>query len=164
MVNPKPEWTAKQRSKTGAAGVSWLALVAATTLGTAVSDTFRARVSLDTPAVPSRLEGHSHRLVVQSYERSAIGESGMPARGARPLASLQRAVTSDELRRGIAVDIVQLQDRATNADSVVVVAWVERGDPDLEYDARTARPSEGAVYGVSGGAGPGIEVVLRQIT
>jgi hypothetical protein len=29
-----------------------------------------------------------------------------------------------------------------------VVAWIEAGGPDLEFDGRTARPRLGSVYGV----------------
>jgi hypothetical protein len=29
----------------------------------------------------------------------------------------------------------------------MVVAWIEAGDPDLEFDGRTARPQPGSMYG-----------------
>ncbi|MDP9001902.1 MAG: hypothetical protein M3O46_17515, partial [Myxococcota bacterium] len=34
------------------------------------------------------------------------------------------------------------------AERPVVVAWVEAGEPNLEFDGRTARPARGSVYGV----------------
>jgi len=82
-------------------------------------------------------------LVVQSFD--ATGGD------ARPVGSMQRSVTADELRDGVHVNLLELRQLpASSAEqqSPMVVAWVEAGEPDLEFDARNARPSPGSVYGV----------------
>jgi hypothetical protein len=128
------------RTRSASAG-SWLALLAATTLGDG-ADTLRAEV---------RAEGVSdgaYRLVVQSYDAS---EGSLPARGARPIGSVQRAVTADELRQGVSVNLLELRPGApaeSARERPMVMAWIEAGAPDLEYDGRTARPVPGSVYGV----------------
>jgi hypothetical protein len=113
-------------------------LLAATTLGNG-ADTLHAEV---------RAKGLSskgaYRLVVQSYDQVA---SGLPARAARPVGSLQRAVTADELRNGVRVNLLELRDSAGEATAPLVVAWIEAGDPDLEFDGRAARPQPGSIYG-----------------
>jgi hypothetical protein len=130
-----------QRLGPAAAG-SWLALLAASTLGGA-ADTLRAEVRAD------GLRDGAYRLVVQSYD-AALGEV-VPGRDLRPVGSLQRAVTADELREGVRVDLLELRERSneSGADHPVVVAWIEAGQPDLEFDARRARPQPGSVYGVA---------------
>ncbi len=123
-------------ARTAAAG-SWLALLAATTLGDA-ADTLRAEVKA------AGLAGAgTYRLVVQSYD--ATGHD------ARPVGSVQRAVSAEELRHGVNVNLVGLRQAAQlqeQAQSPMVVAWIEAGEPDLEFDGRKARPSPGSVYGV----------------
>jgi len=120
-----------------------MALLAATTLGDAAG-TLRAEV---------RAQGLSsealYRLVVQSYDASD-GASGLPAQDARPVGCLQRAVTADELREGVRVDLLELRQNAAEAGArePVVLAWIEAGEPDLEFDGRTARPAPGSVYGI----------------
>jgi hypothetical protein len=59
----------------------------------------------------------------------------------------QRAVTREELARGVAVDVLGVSSRGESAP--VIVAWVERGRPNLEFDALEARPNDDAVYGVA---------------
>jgi len=138
-------------------------MLAAATLGVGVAETLRARVTLDTPGAEASFQRHAHRLIVQSYAKSVISASGMPHVGAKPVASLQRAVTGAQLRGGIKVDIVNLQENLVDStERLVVLAWVERGDPDLDYDARQARPSAGAVYGWSQRSASGVEILLRQ--
>jgi hypothetical protein len=112
-----------------------LALVVATTLGDAV-DTLRAEVRAD------GLSEGDYRLVVQSYD--TLG------RRSRPVGSAQRTVTADELRAGVQVHVIALRERAAAAqvDNPYVVAWIEAGGPDLEFDGLTARPRPGSVYGV----------------
>jgi hypothetical protein len=56
------------------------------------------------------------------------------------------------------VSFLQL-DVAPDADAVVV-AWIEQGPPDLEYDALGARPHDDAYYGTAGGETP--HIVLRR--
>jgi hypothetical protein len=125
-----------RRARTAAAG-SWLALLAATTLGDA-ADTLRAEVRAQ--GLPS---SGTYRLVVQSYD--ATGHD------ARPVGSMQRSVSADELRHGVNVNLLELRQPLVNAapaQSPMVVAWIEAGEPNLEFDGRTARPSPGSVYGV----------------
>jgi hypothetical protein len=127
-----------RKARTAAAG-SWLALLAATTLGDA-ADTVRAQVRAQ--GLPS---SGNYRLVVQSYD--ATGHD------ARPVGSMQRSVSADELRNGVNVNLLELrQPQASaipSAQSPMVMAWIEAGEPDLEFDGRTARPSPGSVYGVA---------------
>jgi hypothetical protein len=129
-----------QRVRRSAAAGSWLALVAATTLGDGV-DTLRAEVRAD------GLSDGDYRLVVQSYDGI---EGQVPDRGARPVGSAQRAVTADELRAGVQISVLELRARAElpTTDRPLVVAWIEACGPDLEFDGRTARPRPGNVYGV----------------
>jgi hypothetical protein len=119
---------------------SWLALVAATTLGDGV-DTLRAEVR-----AVGVSEG-AYRLVVQSYDGT---DGRVPSRRSRPVGSAQRAVTADELRTGVKVSVLELRGRsnATSGESPYVVAWIEAGEPDLEFDGRTARPGRGSMYGL----------------
>jgi hypothetical protein len=128
--------TAKLRNARTAAAGSWLALLAATTLGDA-ADTVHAEVRADGLAL-----GSHYRLVVQSYDGAG--------RDARPVGSMQRAVTGDELRNGVHVSLLELRQAQPAASAVKphVVAWVEAGEPNLEFDGRTARPGPGSVYGV----------------
>ena len=68
------------------------------------------------------------------------------------MGSIQRSVSADELRQGVHVNLLELRQQAAVASadvqSPMVVAWIEAGEPDLEFDGRTARPSPGSVYGV----------------
>jgi hypothetical protein len=130
-------------------------LVAATTLGLSSLASFQADVSFDEP-------GDDHdgelRLVVQSYAAGSVA-GGAPSRGTRPLGSIQRSVTREELRQGIPVRLVQLGEDSGAAD---IVAWVERGAPDLEFDARMARPGHGAAVGWASARGGRPHVQLRR--
>jgi hypothetical protein len=116
-----------------------MALLAATTLGDG-ADMVRAEVKADGLA-----DAETYRLVVQSYD----GPDGraIPSRHARPRASVQREVTAAELREGVRVPLVLMGEGGDHAPTVV--AWVEAGSADLEYDGRAARPSRGSVYGVT---------------
>jgi hypothetical protein len=129
------------RTTRSATAGSWLALLAATTLGDA-ADTLRAEVRAD-----GLSEGGIYRLVVQSYDQS---EGLVPHEDARPVGSAQRAVTADELRIGVQVSLLELRQRAAarGVRAPLVVAWIETGKPDLEFDGRKARPAPGSVYGV----------------
>jgi len=60
--------------------------------------------------------------------------------------SVQRSVTADELRRGVRVDLVDLSG---NTRDERVIAWVEPGDANLEYDGRVARPGRGSLVGTA---------------
>jgi hypothetical protein len=129
-----------RRVRSAAAG-SWIALLAATTLGD-TADTIHAEVRADGVS-----DDGAYRLVVQSYDAS---DGRMPGRDARPVGSLQRAVTAHELRQGVHVDLLEWRESATASRKAgpVVFAWIEAGEPNLEFDGRTARPAPGSVYGV----------------
>lgn len=128
-----------------AAGASWMALVAATTLGLGPVARHRAEVSANSSLIgqPGR-----YRLIVQSYAPGSVGDDHLPQKSARPLASTQRAITPEELANGIAVDVVGVGE-ALEAGAATIVAWVEHGEPDLDFDAARARPAQDAVYGVA---------------
>ncbi len=131
-----------------ARAVSWLALVAATTAGVGLVHRVRAAVSADIRALGRSEIGY--RLIVQSYAPESLGSRELPTLRARPLASSQRAVTVEELQRGVRVELLGVT--STGDAMPVIVAWVERGRPDLEFDALEARPSKDAVYGVAAAA------------
>jgi hypothetical protein len=135
---------ARRKKSTGtnrsATAGSWLALLVATTLGDGV-DTLRAEVRAN------GLSRGAFRLVVQSY---ASNEGRGPARWQHPIGSVQRAVTADELRAGVHVSLLELRDAVPSVSPAhpFVVAWIEAGEPDLEFDGRMARPGPGSTYGV----------------
>jgi hypothetical protein len=91
--------------------------------------------------VAASLEG-AQRLVVHSYDTS-------PRAGGRPVGSVQRPVTREDLENGVSVDLLEL--RASDADFDAtryrVVAWLEPGEGDLAYDGRQARPRRASVTG-----------------
>jgi hypothetical protein len=118
--------------------------LAAASLGVASYDRVRAQVT-SSGFLNDREDdaAGSWRLIVQTYAPDDVGADGLPSPRARPLASTQRSATGAELERGMQVDVVHLGE-ASN-DGTVLVAWLERGQPDLEYDGRTARPNR-AVY------------------
>jgi hypothetical protein len=132
---------ASTRGTRSAAAGSWLALLAATTLGDG-ADTLHAEVRA------YGLREGAYRLVVQSYDAS---HGKVPGRDARPVGSAQRAVTADELRSGVHVNLLELREAAAEnpSERPMVVAWIEAGEPNLEFDGRNARPRPGSVYGVA---------------
>lgn len=134
-----------------AAGSSWMALLAATTLGVDGS-TVRALVRTEAPEID---EQAVYTLVVQSYDGSML-------HGARPVGSVQRIVTGAELRRGLEVSLVELRSVAAptkseskktsgkkEASQAQVVAWIADGHAELEFDARGARPAPDSVFGTT---------------
>lgn len=140
-----------------AASASWMALLAATSIGAVSVERTRAEVSArDLAAATSA----GYRLIVQSYAR--VSADGLPVAGQRPLASVQRAVTAEELARGVAVDVLQI-DQVSNDQAPVIVAWLEHGAPDLPLDALRARPGREAVYGIARTSVDGsVQIVLRR--
>lgn len=153
--------TRKARSSvvsSAAANASWMALLAATSIGAVSLERMRAEVSAQDIGAASSA---GYRLIVQSYSPDSVAANQLPGAGHRPLASVQRAVTAEELARGIAVDVLQI-DQASGTQSPVIVAWVEHGAPDLELDALRARPSRGAVYGVAQSLAGSAQLVLRR--
>jgi hypothetical protein len=129
------------RTVRSAAAGSWMALLAATTLGDG-ADTLHAEVR-----AVGLSDDAAFRLVVQSYDAT---DGRVPGRDARPVGSLQRAVTAAELRQGVHVDLLELRESASASDAhgPLVLAWIEAGEPNLEFDGRAARPAPGSVYGV----------------
>ena len=84
------------------------------------------------------------RLVVQSYREQDV-VAGRPVPYARPLASAQRTVSSDQLRGGVQLDLVHFEsDLDDDDDDVVVIAWAEEGEADLDFDGLEARPPRAA--------------------
>jgi hypothetical protein len=121
---------------------SWTALLADTS--GELSGLGRRRVRVRQP-VSSRASNHEGlRLVVQSYrERDVL--AGRPIPYARPLASTQRAVSADQLRFGVQLDLVHFEDAEdAQVEEVVVIAWAEVGEPDLDFDGLEARPPRSA--------------------
>jgi hypothetical protein len=119
---------------------SWMALLAATTLGWD-GRTLRAMVRADETLALD--DSATYALVVQSYDGSSIEE------GARPVGSLQRFVSGAELRRGVDVNLIELRSpaRVHEAIEAVVVAWITAENASLEMDGRAARPELGQGYG-----------------
>lgn len=141
-----------------AVGVSWMALLAATTIGLGELDRVRAEVSADTATLGQSSD--RYRLVVQSYARDSVGAGTLPSARQKPLASAQRSVTAEELSRGVAVDVLRLG--AAEDGSHVIVAWIEKGEADLEFDGAEARPGAATLYGASEGQQLGsARVVLK---
>jgi hypothetical protein len=138
--------TTRRRTSTKKAqavrATSWLALLAATTLGVDGAKTVRAEVKAEGDLADSR----DYRLVVQSYDAHA---GSVPRASERPVGSYQRAVTAAELRRGVHVSLVELRQNAAVDNAGSVVAWIEAGKPDLEFDGRTARPRPGSMFGLA---------------
>jgi hypothetical protein len=161
MATPRPS---RKRSMV-AGSASWLALVAATSLGEAHAGTVRAEIKLS-PEVFASGPGR-YRLIVQSYDRQVRGVTDIPG-SARPRASTQRAVSAEDLKQGVKIDLVELTDRSEPApeEPGMVVAWVEPGEPDLEFDARRARPTPGSFYGVAAArrreSGESVQIRLDQ--
>jgi hypothetical protein len=115
---------------------SWTALLADTAGG--LTGLERRRVRVRQPVSASSHEGL--RLVVQSYRERDVA-AGRPLAYARPLASAQRAVSADQLRFGVQLDLVHFEGED---DDVVVVAWAEEGGPDLDFDGLEVRPPRSA--------------------
>lgn len=132
-------------ASSAAVGASWMALVAATTIGLGHLDRVRAEVSADTGALGAG--GSRYRLVVQSYPRESLAADRVPSSRQKPLASAQRSVTAEELSRGVAVDVLRLGEALD--PSQVIVAWIEQGEADLEFDGAEARPGANSLYGAS---------------
>lgn|SRR5690606_17275909 len=103
---------------------SWTSLVA-TTCGLDVLGRLRV-------AVRARSAGLERgRLVVQVFSKAGAY--------ARPVAAAQRAITRDELVRGVDVTL-HPQARLPASSEFHVLAWIEAGEPDLEYDGLRAVP------------------------
>ena len=146
-------------ASSAAVGASWMALVAATTIGLGQLDRVRAEVSADTATLGA--SSGRYRLVVQSYASGTVVGGSVPGSRQKPLASAQRSVTAEELSRGVAVDVLRVGEHQD--PSQLIVAWIEQGEADLEFDGAEARPSQSALYGASESRELGAaRVVLKQ--
>jgi hypothetical protein len=138
----------KTRARAAAAnGVSWVALVAATTLGVAGVQRVRAAVSADPRGLGTSRDGY--RLIVQSYAPSSLESGQLPGGRARPFASTQRPITAEELARGVSVDMLGLDNVEASSEAPVIVAWVEQGAANLDFDGFEARPAADAFCGIA---------------
>jgi hypothetical protein len=147
------------RRRVVAESASWLALVAATSLGIPHAETVRAEIKLPREALES---GGRYRLIVQSYD--TLGRKSLIPSG-RPRASTQRTVTSADLVDGVRIDLVELGDEEASRSERRVIAWVEPGEADLEFDARRAKPMPGSFFGVAPSAiesRTAVEIVLDR--
>ena len=128
--------------------VSWMAILAATTFGVdAAAATVHAEVRAAASDLRDLRSGEEYRLIVQTYN-----DHREPYRpGAKPVASMQRAVTAAELRRGVQIDLFELHEgvNGVSEHEPMVVAWIERGRPDLEFDGRMARVPANALSGMA---------------
>lgn len=131
------------RATSAAVGASWMALVAATTMGLGHLDRVRAQVSTETGALAAGAD--RYRLVVQSYSRDSVPSGNVPNARQKPLASAQRSVTAEELSQGVALDLLRVGESLD--PSQVIVAWIEHGEANLEFDGAEARPSASALFG-----------------
>jgi hypothetical protein len=124
---------------------SWLALLATTTLG-AQSSTLLAEIQFDDAKRRPRDEA-PQRLIVQVYPVSPTELSET----SRPCSSTQRSVTHEDLKRGVAVQLVDVAPAPIRGPDapLTVVAWLEPGDPDLELDALNARPRSDGPMGTA---------------
>ncbi len=109
-------------------GDSWLGLVAATTKG--VGERSRVRVTI---RVTAPIHGEPFRLVVQSYAASTSNQGHTPHELGTPVASLQRAVSQEELKSGLCIDVMPVGANCHDPEDLLVYAWVEPGRPDLEF-------------------------------
>ena len=150
--------SSRTTSQRVASAASWMSLLAAATLGVSGVNQVRARVSAGEEVTG---EGGELRLIVQSYRRGTLRQGKLPERDVQPVASTQRAITAEELRHGIDVSVVELGAEGADSDSVVV-AWVESGSANLDFDALEARPAEGSFYGVAQGNAGDLVVRLAR--
>lgn len=157
-INMKTPGRVSRAASSAAVGASWMALVAATTIGLGTLERVRAEISADTATLGE--SGGRYRLVVQSYAQGSVTAELAPGMRQKPLASAQRSVTAEELSRGVAIDVLRVGE--TLDSSQIIVAWIEQGEADLEFDGAEARPSASALYGVSDSAdASSARVVLR---
>ncbi len=137
--------------------LSWMALLAATSLGpNAMASTVRANVRGRVP-LP---KGEDYRLVVHSYDAKNAAELSDRS---RPVGSMQRAVTAEDLEKGIAIDLVEVRSHANATEGApLVVAWVENGKANLDYDGREARPNEASIVGSGKADGAFVALTLKS--
>lgn len=127
-----------------------MALLAATTLGADVAaETVHAEVCVDDIDFP---DGDEYRLIIHSYDARP---SDLASGRAKPVGSVQRVVTGEDLKNGVRIGLVELRDgervnraRTGSADKrPMVVAWLEGVHSDYDFDAREARPTATSMAG-----------------
>ena len=124
---------------------SWMSLLTTLTLG-AGAGAVRAQLHA-THVQAAAAKGRSTtglRLVVQTYD----------ANEGHALGAIQRAVTPEELEQGLAIDVPHMP----SIEDPYIVAWVERGAPDLDDDGLHARPKRGSLLGFAHGDDVSIEL------
>jgi hypothetical protein len=131
-------------------GCSWLSLLASSSLGVQRVETTATEVRVE----HAKLARGPMRLVVQTFEEGS-------APNARPITSAQRSVTADELRQGVKMNLVDLSSVSRRAGGAQVLAWVEPGDANLEYDGRKARPGHDSLVGVGRSTHGPVKIVLH---
>ena len=124
---------------------SWMDLLAETMSPDTSADTVQAVVRADVP------DAGALRLVVQSFEEG----------NARPVGSVQRAVTANELRNGVHVHLVELRERGARRRQPRVVAWVETSALD-EHDGFASKPTPGSLYGEARRDTRSVRIVLDK--
>ena len=117
---------------------SWTSLIAATTVGLESLGCVTVGVRLAWPGDNFSSDEHV-RLIVQSYRQEDLVD-GLPSRYARPRGSSQREVTRRQLLAGVQMSLVSVGDNADDVSGTVVVAWLEVGRADLEFDGLRSRP------------------------
>ena len=159
IATSKPSVPAANENGRRSSVGSWMGLLAAT-LGASGASTVRAEVRADM----GLSEDRPYRLVVQSYQPSVGGD--LPSGRAKPLGSMQRSVTAAEMKQGVQVDLLELGQGDVSSDGraqssfvddaargdlakALVLAWVEEGRADLEFDGRRARPMPGSFVGAA---------------
>ena len=154
QIDPPTRWQNQMKAKVRqsqtspkrrvvAESASWLALVAATSLGIAHAETVRAEIKLPPEAFET---GGRYRLIVQSYD--TLGRPSLIPSG-KPRASTQRTVTPADLANGVRIDLIELGEEEDARSGRRVIAWVEPGEADLEFDARRAKPTPGSFFGIA---------------
>jgi hypothetical protein len=73
-------------------------------------------------------------------------------------------VTPADLVDGLRIDLIELGEEDARGERRVI-AWVEPGEANLEFDARRAKPTPGSLYGVapsSNETSESVEIVLDR--
>lgn len=135
-----------ERSGTLGRGFSWVALLAASTVGQESVFPMRARIQGKIDFGEEAVQ--QCRLVVQSLPGRLVGREASCSRRVRALGSVQRSVTMQELGAGLCVQLLQVGAPSLDGRPPVLRAWVEPGAPNLEYDGLTASPGPRAVVAV----------------
>ena len=143
----KPRRKEAGRGKALGRKLSWVALLAATSVD--VDSVVPVNAEIRGELRLASAEETNCRLVVQSYSACSFDGRGVPPTAVRPLGSLQRSVSASELRSGVRVQLLEVGPEPSVNSRSVLVAWVEPGLPNLDFDGLMARPGPGAVVGMS---------------